>query len=182
MWVHNLEDVAAWLMKSFVVVTDGVSIPKQGFIDPLGDRAFLRNWERCFCGDLFCICCVQRLQWWAHQQVAVRDTCPSSNSKFINACSCMSSIPKASVLKCHWPCLCCLPFVTWILVSDHVPTHQKPARGTDGFLSRMRRVRWRGDPLLHLSHTPYASRIVLKPELGFSRLSPSAASGCGIYW
>ena len=25
-----------------------------------------------------------------------------SNTKFINACSCTSSVPKASALKCHW--------------------------------------------------------------------------------
>lgn len=43
MWVYNLQDVAAWLMKSFVAVTDGNSIPKQAFTDPLGERAFLRD-------------------------------------------------------------------------------------------------------------------------------------------
>lgn len=54
MWVYNLQDVTAWLMKSFGVVTDGILIPKQGFIDPLGQRAFPRHCEGCLCTDLFC--------------------------------------------------------------------------------------------------------------------------------
>lgn len=38
-WVYNFEDVAARLMKSFGVGTDGILIPKIGFIDSLGERA-----------------------------------------------------------------------------------------------------------------------------------------------
>ena len=54
MRVYNLQDVTAWLMKSFGVVTDGILIPKQGFIDPLGQRALPRDCEGCLCADLFC--------------------------------------------------------------------------------------------------------------------------------
>lgn len=100
--VYHFKDLAAWLMKSFGVGTDGILIPKMGFIEPLGEGAFPRTARDAsaqifFASSMFRCCSDEHIS-----KQAARDSCSRLQDQ-IHKCNvvCISLIPKASALKCH---------------------------------------------------------------------------------
>lgn len=184
-WVYNFKDLAAWLMKSFGVGTDGILIPKMGFIEPLGEGAFPRT-ARDASAQIFLLQACSDAAAMSTLANRQRETpVLGSKTKFINAMwlhifNTKSFCPEVPLI----PGLCHPSLITWILATlwprSKTSVTSKGNRWAPGQDEAL--VRWCGDPLRHLSHVAYASSGALLPELGFSCLSPPALSVCGIYW